>query len=102
QDGQGSRGGPTPKHAGDDDTGGVWMSWWVASPAEVDAVHALAVREGLLVTHPPTDEPWCVPEGHIPHPAGHTFRVSAGIEAKCRRLADSIRSNSLPRSGVFG
>ena len=28
KDGQGSRGGPMPRHAGDDDTGGVWMSRW--------------------------------------------------------------------------
>jgi predicted lactoylglutathione lyase len=77
---QGSRGGPLPRHAGDDETGGVWMSWWVASPAEVDATHALALREGLTVTWPPTNEPWGVREFHLRHPDGHTFRVSAGIE----------------------
>jgi len=79
KDGQGSRGGPMPRHAGDDDTGGVWMSWWVASPAEVDAAYELAVKEGLTVTWPPTDEPWNVREFHLRHPDGHTFRVSAGI-----------------------
>ena len=31
KDGQGSRGGPMPRHAGDDDTGGTWMTWWVES-----------------------------------------------------------------------
>jgi catechol 2,3-dioxygenase-like lactoylglutathione lyase family enzyme len=77
---QGSRGGPMPKHTGDDDTGGVWMSWWVGSPAEVDAAHALALQQGLTVTWPPTNEPWGVRECHIRHPDGHTFRVSAGIE----------------------
>jgi len=77
---QGSRGGPMPKHAGDDDTGGVWMSWWVKTPADVDAAHALALQQGLTVTWPPTDEPWGVRECHIRHPDGHTFRVSAGIE----------------------
>jgi catechol 2,3-dioxygenase-like lactoylglutathione lyase family enzyme len=76
---QGSRGGPMPMHAGDDDTGGVWMSWWVSSPAEVDATHALALREGITVTWPPTDEPWGVRECHIRHPDGHTFRISAGL-----------------------
>ena len=40
QGAQGSRGGPMPKHVGDDDTGGVWMSWWVKTPADVDAAHA--------------------------------------------------------------
>jgi hypothetical protein len=79
QNGQGSRGGPMPRHAGDDDTYGVWMSWWVGSPAEVDAVHSLALQMGLTVTWPPTDEPWEVRECHIRHPDGHTFRISAGI-----------------------
>ena len=75
--GQGSRGGPAPVHAGDDDTGGVWMSWWLTSPAEVDAMHTLALGHGMTVTWPPTDEPWGVREFHLRHPDGHTFRVSA-------------------------
>lgn len=77
---QGSRGGPIPKHPGDDDTGGVWMSWWVESPAAVDAAHALALSHGLTVTWPPTDEPWGVREFHLRHPDGHTFRISAGLD----------------------
>ncbi|MFN2494009.1 MAG: bleomycin resistance family protein [Pyrinomonadaceae bacterium] len=80
QNGQGSRGGPMPQHARDDDTGGVWMSWFLKSPDEVDATHKLALEEGLMVTRPPTDEPWGVRECHIRHPDGHTFRVSAGTE----------------------
>ena len=79
QDGQGSRGGPAPRHLGDDDTGGVWMSWWVSSPAEVDAMHQLAIDQGMTVTRPPMDEPWGVREFHLQHPDGHTFRVSAGL-----------------------
>lgn len=75
---QGSRGGPLPKHVGDDDTGGVWMSWFLGSPAEVDAAHDLALRHGLTVTFPPTNEPWGVREFHLRHPDGHTFRVGAG------------------------
>jgi catechol 2,3-dioxygenase-like lactoylglutathione lyase family enzyme len=78
QGAQGSRGGPMPRHAWDDDTGGVWMSWWVGSPAEVDAAHARALEHGMTVTHPPTNEVWCVREFHLRHPDGHTFRVSAG------------------------
>lgn len=77
-DGQGSRGGPLPKH-GDDDSGGVWMSWWLESPAAVDEAHALALREGITVSWPPTDEPWGVREARIVHPDGHTIRLSAGI-----------------------
>jgi len=75
--GQGSRGGPMPRHLHGDDTGGVWMSWWLATPAEVAAVHQRAVALGITVAHPPTDEPWGVHECHIVHPDGHTFRVSA-------------------------
>ena len=80
-DGQGSRGGPHPRHvtpgARDDDTGGVWMSWWLEQPTDVDAVHELALRHEITVTRPPTDEPWGVRECRIVHPDGHTIRVSA-------------------------
>jgi catechol 2,3-dioxygenase-like lactoylglutathione lyase family enzyme len=77
--GQGSRGTIMPKHPGDDETDGVWMSWWLASPADVDAMHAKAVSLGYIVTYPPTDEPWGVREFHLRHPDGHMFRVSAGL-----------------------
>ena len=80
ENGQGSRGGPMPRHVRDDDTGGVWMSWFLASPAEVDAAYQLALEQGIIVTRPPTDESWGVRECHIRHPDGHTFRVSAGTE----------------------
>ena len=66
----------------DDLTDGVWMSWWVDSPAEVDALHASAVAQGLIVTYPPTDEPWGVREFHLRHPDGHMFRISAGLNAE--------------------
>jgi catechol 2,3-dioxygenase-like lactoylglutathione lyase family enzyme len=68
-DGQGSRGGPEPRHAGE----------WVGGPAEVDAVHEHALALGIEVTWPPTDEPWGVRECHLVHPDGHTFRVSASL-----------------------
>lgn len=79
RNGQGSRGGPRPRHPGDDDTGGVWMTWWVQTPAHVDEAHALARELGLDVTRPPADEPWGVREFHLRHPDGHMFRVSAGL-----------------------
>jgi catechol 2,3-dioxygenase-like lactoylglutathione lyase family enzyme len=79
---QGSRGVLTPKFSGDDETDGVWMSWWMGSPAEVDAMHQTASANGMTVTYPPTDEPWGVREFHLRHPDGHTFRVSAGLEAQ--------------------
>jgi uncharacterized glyoxalase superfamily protein PhnB len=78
--GQGSRGAPMPRQVGDDDdTGGVWMSWWLRTPAEVDAAHALALKHGMTVVWPPTDEPWGCRESRICHPDGHTFRVSAPL-----------------------
>lgn len=80
QNGQGSRGGPMPRHVRDDDTGGVWMSWFLSSPAEVDEVYGLALENGIIVTRPPTNEAWGVRECHIRHPDGHTFRVGSGTE----------------------
>ena len=80
QNGQGSRGGRLPLHVEDDDTGGVWMSWFLESPAEVDAAYKNALDQGLTVTRPPHDYPWGVRECHIQHPDGHIFRVGAGIE----------------------
>ncbi len=77
--GQGSRGTVFPKFPGDDETDGVWMSWWMESLADVDALHALAVANGMTVTYPPTNEPWGVREFHLRHPDGHMFRVSAGL-----------------------
>lgn len=76
---QGSRGTVKPKFPGDDRTDGVWMSWWVDSPSEVDAMHATAVANGMTVTYPPTDEPWGVREFHLRHPDGHMFRVGAAL-----------------------
>lgn len=80
--GQGSRGTIEPKFPGDDATDGVWMSWWLESPAEVDALHARAVELGHKVTYPPTNEPWGVREFHLRHPDGHMFRVSAGLRSE--------------------
>ena len=76
---QGSRGGPIPPVPDDDATGGVWMSWWLESPAAVDAAYELALREGITIARPPQDMPWNVHECLICHPDGHTFRLSAGL-----------------------
>lgn len=76
---QGSRGTIMPRFPGDDEIDGVWMSWWVASPAAVDEMHSLARSHGMTVTQPPTDEPWGVREFHLRHPDGHTFRVGSGV-----------------------
>lgn len=70
RDGQGGRG------AGH----GTWMSWLLASPAEVDAAHEVALREGMHVSWPPTDEPWGIREFHLVHPDGHVFRIGAGLD----------------------
>ena len=66
-----------PRFVGDDETGGVWMSWWLESPGAVDAAYQLALKQGMIVTMPPTNEPWNVREFHLRHPDGHTFRVGA-------------------------
>ena len=75
---QGSRGTIMPRFSGDDETDGVWMTWWMGSPAEVDELHASAVHAGMIVTHPPTNKPWGIREFHLRHPDGHMFRASSG------------------------
>lgn len=77
RDGQGGRG-ALPRCPGDEQNGGTWMSWWLDSPADVDAAHALALQHGMHVSWPPTDEPWGVREFHLVHPDGHVFRIGAG------------------------
>ena len=73
-DGQGGR---ASEPSEPDQGAGVWMSWWLASPAEVDRAHELARQHGMTILQPPTDEPWGVREFHLRHPDGHTFRVSS-------------------------
>ncbi|XHS79116.1 VOC family protein [Burkholderiaceae bacterium UC74_6] len=80
KDGQGLRGGKPARFDGENDTGATWMSWWLGSPAEVDAAHQLAVSHGVTVLWPPTDEPWGVRECRIMHPDGHVFRLGAGLD----------------------
>lgn len=77
RDAQGSRDTRQSAFPFDESTGGVWLSWFLESPEEVDALHARALELGLDVAMPPTDEPWGVREFHLRHPDGHTFRVGA-------------------------
>ena len=79
-DAQGSRGTIMPKEPGDDNTDGVWMTWWISSKAEVDQLHQTAVDNDFIITMPPRDEPWGVREFHLRHPDGHMFRVSCGLD----------------------
>src|SRR3954468_3320183 len=59
--GQGSRGTPPDPAAiakaggriDDDSTGGVWMSEWLKTPAEVDEAHRLALKHDIAVVWPP-------------------------------------------------
>ena len=69
-----------PQEPWDNQAGSVWMSWWLESPAEVDAMYELALKLSIVAPWPPTDMPWGVYECHIRHPDGHTFRVGAGNE----------------------
>ena len=55
---------------------GAWMSWFLPSLEELDAVHARARELGYEISMAPTDEPWGMREFHLRHPDGHTFRVS--------------------------
>lgn len=76
---QGSRGTKLPQFPGDDSTDGVWMSWWIETLDELDAMHRKACECWATVVYPPTDEPWGVREFQLRHPDGHTFRVSCSL-----------------------
>ena len=52
----------------------------VGDPAAVDAVHAEAVRRGLRVIYPLTDEPWGVRRFFVEDPGGTIVNVLAHIE----------------------
>ena len=77
---QGSRPGHIPAEVCTDETEGVWLSWALSSPAEVDSLYALASRLGYVVPMIPRDEPWGAREFHLRHPDGHTMRISAGLD----------------------
>lgn len=77
KDAQGSRGGAVPRHITHDDTGGVWMSWWLNDIAAVDNLYLTAVELGYDVPAPPRDESWGVREFILRHPDGHSMRVGS-------------------------
>jgi uncharacterized glyoxalase superfamily protein PhnB len=45
--------------------------------ADVDAVHAEAVRRGLAIVHPLTDEPWGVRRFFVKDPNGVVLNVAS-------------------------
>ncbi len=49
----------------------------VDSPDTVDALHVRAVDSGLVVEHPPTDEPWGVRRFFVRTPGGVVVNVLA-------------------------
>ena len=51
----------------------------VGDPAAVDAAHAEAVRRGLRVVYPLTDEPWGVRRFFVEDPGGTVVNVLAHI-----------------------
>jgi catechol 2,3-dioxygenase-like lactoylglutathione lyase family enzyme len=53
----------------------------VGEPAAVDAAHAEAVRRGLRVVYPLTDEPWGVRRFFVEDPGGTIVNVLAHITA---------------------
>lgn len=77
---QGSRGERPPQFPGDENTDGVWMSWFFDSLAEVDALHRLAIEHHMTIASPPEDKPWGMREFHLRHPDGHTFRIGSGLD----------------------
>lgn len=51
----------------------------VGEPAAVDAAHAEAVRRGLRVVYPLTDEPWGVRRFFVEDPGGTVINVLAHL-----------------------
>jgi catechol 2,3-dioxygenase-like lactoylglutathione lyase family enzyme len=49
----------------------------VDTPARVDDLHTRAVRAGLRIEHPPTDEPWGVRRFFVRTPGGIVVNVLA-------------------------
>ena len=52
----------------------------VGDPAAVDAAHAEAVRRGLRVVYPLTDEPWGVRRFFVEDPGGTIVNVLAHLD----------------------
>lgn len=77
--GQGARPGKPARFDGSDDFGAVWICLFLDSPAEVDAAHEMALRQGIAVVRPPTDEPWGIRETIVMHPDGHVLRLGSGL-----------------------
>lgn len=90
--GQGSRGTIMPRFPGDDETDGVWMSWWIDTVEALDTLHATCIARGHRVTMPPTNEPWGVREFHLRHPDGHMFRISCGLPRSAEHPTSESRA----------
>lgn len=64
-----------------DDTAGVWMTWWLASPELVERLYEKAMSSGVDIIMPVTRQPWNACEFRLRHPDGHVFRVSAFFDS---------------------
>jgi uncharacterized glyoxalase superfamily protein PhnB len=76
---QGSRGGPAPMYAqsNSEETGGCWLSIWMATPEDLQAVFNAAESANLDIIMKMTDQPWGSREFRLLHPDGHTLRINA-------------------------
>jgi uncharacterized glyoxalase superfamily protein PhnB len=63
----------------------------VGEPEAVDAAHAEAVRRGLRVVYPLTDEPWGVRRFFVEDPSGTVVNVLAHLPG-----CGSIRTTGTP------
>lgn len=64
------------------DTSGVWMTWWLSSPGQVEELFSRAMSIGVTIAMPITRQPWNALEFRIRHPDGHTFRVSSFLDSQ--------------------
>jgi hypothetical protein len=65
-----------------DDTSGVWMTWWLSTPNQVEELCSRAMSLGVPIVMPITRQPWNALEFRIRHPDGHTFRISAFLDGE--------------------
>ena len=69
----------------------------VGEPAAVDAAHAEAVRRGLRVVYPLTDEPWGVRRFFVEDPGGTIVNVLAHITQLDNRASTPASWRSIPQ-----
>ena len=75
---QGSRGGKWPLHvsSNEEERGGNWISVWASTPTDLQQLYETALKHGMQIVLPLTDQEWGSREFRIMHPDGHILRFN--------------------------